>query len=181
VIIDRQRETQNHELLSRHGLAPELLARFENGMLYRFIRGSVTQPEDLRRPEIYRAVARRLAEWHAVVPCISAPTGHRRKSSLSGSVILKLDGKGTDESAAEREVQAAIDGVARGKPPPNVWSVMQKWLLALPSETPEQRNRQIGLQQELTRLVGELSDRPGLGKNGVCKGSHAVLPAIDPC
>jgi ethanolamine kinase len=175
VLIDRQWETQNHELLSKHGLAPELLARFENGMLYRFIRGNVTQPEDLRRPEIYRAVARRLAEWHAVVPCIYAPTGHRKKSSLNGSAILKLDGRRgssngdeSDTNAAEREIQAAIDGVAKGKPSPNVWSVMQKWLLALPSETAEQKERQVGLQQELTSLVEQLSNRPGLGKNGVC-------------
>src|ERR1700710_2045643 len=69
-IIDRERETQNHELLMQHNLAPTLLARFHNGMLYRFIRGSVTSPADLRQQDIWRAVARRLAEWHAVVPCL---------------------------------------------------------------------------------------------------------------
>src|SRR5690606_182818 len=74
VIIDRQREAENHELLMAHGLAPELLARFENGMLYKFIRGSVTSTDDLRDPVIYTAVAKRLAEWHARIPCLpSAP------------------------------------------------------------------------------------------------------------
>ena len=34
LIIDRERETQNHELLMEHNLAPTLLARFHNGMLY---------------------------------------------------------------------------------------------------------------------------------------------------
>ena len=58
LIIDRERETQNHELLMQHNLAPELLARFHNGMLYRFIRGSVTSPADLRKKEIWRAVAK---------------------------------------------------------------------------------------------------------------------------
>ncbi|CRK14772.1 hypothetical protein BN1723_017404, partial [Verticillium longisporum] len=65
VLIDREREAQNHELLWKHGLAPELLARFNNGMLYRYIKGSVTSPDDLRKPDIYCAVAGRLAEWHA--------------------------------------------------------------------------------------------------------------------
>lgn len=48
LIIDRERETQNHELLMQHGLAPTLLARFQNGMLYRFIKGAVTSPSTLR-------------------------------------------------------------------------------------------------------------------------------------
>ncbi len=87
VIIDRHREAQNHELLMRHGLAPALLARFENGMMCRFIRGSVSQPEDLRKPTIYKAVARRLAgSEHATVPCIPGPTGHSRKNSRTDGV-----------------------------------------------------------------------------------------------
>ena len=157
VIIDRHRETQNHELLMKNGLAPELLARFENGMMYRFIRGSVSQPEDLRKPTIYRAVARRLAEWHAVVPCIPGPTGHSRKNSRSDGVA----------PVGEQAFQRALDSVAPGKPPPNVWTVMQKWIFALPDATPEQRERQEQLQRELERLVDELSQRPGLGQNGV--------------
>ncbi len=44
---------------------------------------------------------------------------------------------------------------------------MQKWMFALPDETPEQRSRQQELQKELEKLVDELSQRPGLGRNGV--------------
>ena len=163
LIIDRHRETQNHELLMRHGLAPELLARFENGMMYRFIQGAVTLPEDLRKPIIYKAVARRLAEWHAVVPCISARTGHSRKNSrVDGVAPLALD-----SNLGDVEFQQALDGVAPGKPPPNVWTVMQKWIFALPTDTKAQRARQAELQQELRTLVSELSQRPGLGAHGV--------------
>lgn len=157
VIIDRQRETQNHELLMKHGLAPELLARFNNGMMYRFIRGSVAHPEDLRKPSIYRAVACRLAQWHAIVPCIPGKTGHSRKSSRSDGFI----------PSGEQEYQMALDNAAPGKPSPNVWTVMQKWIFALPTETEAQRQRQADLQKELGSLIGQLSQRPGLGKNGV--------------
>lgn len=164
VIIDRHRETQNHELLMRHGLAPELLARFENGMMYRFIQGAVTQPEDLRKPAIYRAVARRLAQWHAVVPCIPGRTGHSRNNSRADGVS---DLAGLNGNLDDVEFQQALDGVAPGKPPPNVWTVMQKWIFALPTKTEAQRARQAALQQELNNLISELSQRPSLGVNGV--------------
>lgn len=151
ILIDRQRETQNHELLMQYGLAPELLARFKNGMMYRFIRGKAASPEDLRKPSIYLAVARRLAEWHATVPCIS-------------TVPAKTNGV---HGMAKGLSHPSVDNVAPGKPPPNVWTVMQKWLLALPTETQAQRNRQAELQEELLKVVKDLSQRPGLGQNGV--------------
>ncbi|KAK4131934.1 kinase-like protein [Trichocladium antarcticum] len=182
VIIDRQRETQNHELLMRHGLAPELLARFENGMMYRFIQGTVTHPEDLRKPIIYKAVARRLAEWHAVVPCISARTGHSRKNSRADGTTPPA----LDSNLGDAEFQLALDGVAPGKPPPNVWTVMQKWIFALPTDTEAQRARQAELQQELRALVSELSQRPGLGAHGLVfahcdllSGNVIVQPKTD--
>ncbi|KAK5655037.1 hypothetical protein OQA88_6796 [Cercophora sp. LCS_1] len=175
LIIDRHRETQNHELLMKYGLAPELLARFENGMMYRFIQGTVTQPEDLRKPVIFKAVARRLAQWHAVVPCIPGRTGHSRKNS-------RVD-VGHGSELGDAEFQQALDQVAPGKPPPNVWTVMQKWIFALPTDTEEQRARQAELQTELKRLVSELSQRPGLGQNGLVfahcdllSGNVIVLP-----
>jgi ethanolamine kinase len=147
VLIDRQRETENHELLMKNGLAPVLLARFNNGMLYRYIRGAVTSPEDLRKPPIYRAVARRLAQWHATVPCLSSIP------ATNGSASKILNGES--------------DVIAPGKPPPNVWTVMHKWILALPSEKPEHRTRQKLLLGELRMLIQDLSQRPGLGDNGV--------------
>ncbi|KAK1757617.1 ethanolamine kinase 1 [Echria macrotheca] len=177
LIIDRHRETQNHELLMRHGLAPELIGRFENGMMYRFVQGTVTQPEDLRKPAIYKAVARRLAQWHAVVPCIPGRTGHSRKNS-------KIEGfPSPADELGDAEFQKALDHVAPGKPSPNVWTVMQKWIFALPTDTEEQRVRQATLQKELGLLVDEFSQRPGLGKNGLVfahcdllSGNVIVLP-----
>ncbi|KAK3487328.1 kinase-like domain-containing protein [Neurospora crassa] len=177
LIIDRHRETQNHELLMRYGLAPELLARFENGMMYRFVQGSMTHPEDLRKPVIYKAVAKRLAQWHAVVPCIPARTGHSRRNSKNTDFIVP------SEALGDAEFQQIIDSVAPGKPPPNVWTVMQKWIFALPTDTEAQRERQAQLQKELTRTVAELSQRPGLGTNGLVfahcdllSGNVIVLP-----
>jgi ethanolamine kinase len=156
LLIDRQRETQNHELLMAYDLAPTLLARFENGIMYRYIRGKVTAPADLREPRIYLAVARRLAQWHSTVPCLpskatSGNNGTNDKVMVNGS----------------SSTSTTIDYVAPGKPPPNMWTVMQKWILALPRSTEDERRKADVLQTELKKLIEELSQRPGLGKNGV--------------
>ncbi|KAH6678272.1 kinase-like domain-containing protein [Halenospora varia] len=164
LIIDRERETQNHELLMQHNLAPELLARFHNGMLYRFIRGSVTSPADLRREDIWRAVARRLAEWHATVPCLPA-SREPLSTEIDGSEQFGMPAP--TPSRKDPALQSAIDNVAPGKPAPNVWTVMQKWIYALPTASEAQKTRQAQLQKELTRLVLEFSNRPGLGKNSL--------------
>lgn len=164
LIIDRDRETQNHELLMHHGLAPVLLARFHNGMLYRFIRGAVTSPEDLRQESIYRGVARRLAQWHAIVPCLPSPR-EPLQQQISDSAEIGIPA--STPSHKDPALQTAIDDVAPGKSAPNVWSVMQKWIYALPSATEAQRTRQANLQKELIRLVEEFSGRPGLGENSV--------------
>lgn len=165
LIIDRKRETQNHELLMQHGLAPELLARFDNGMMYRFVRGSVTHPEDLRKNDIYLAVAKRLAQWHATVPCLPGKTHVSEK--MNGHCAEFLEGQ------KRATLQEAIDAAAPTKQAPNVWTVMQKWILALPTKTDAQRERQATLQRELTKLVAEMSQRPGLGTDGV---SSAPIP-----
>ncbi|TEY68283.1 hypothetical protein BOTCAL_0121g00100 [Botryotinia calthae] len=163
LIIDRERETQNHELLTQYNLAPALLARFKNGMLYRFIRGAVTSPADLRQQRIWRGVARRLAEWHAVVPCLA--TNHEvQPTEINGSEQFAFPAA---FGKVEPALQSAIDNAAPGKPAPNVWTVMQKWIYALPVGSEVEKTRQATLQKELTRLVAELSNRPGLGENSL--------------
>lgn len=166
VLIDREREAENHELLMGHGLAPDLIARFRNGMLYRYIRGTVTSVEDLQRPEVYSAVARRLAEWHATIPCLPGKTIVPTLGDRNGTSDGEVDSH-RKENTLLRQRRESIDQSAPGKPSPNLWTVMQKWILALPNETEAQRERQGKLQGELDLLIKELSQRPGLGKNGV--------------
>jgi ethanolamine kinase len=171
LIIDRDRETQNHELLTRYNLAPALLAQFHNGMLYRFMKGTVTSPVDLRREEIWRAVARRLAEWHALVPCL--PT-HREPLAAEVNGSEQFGIPAPTSSNMDPSVQAAIDNVAPGKPAPNVWTVMQKWIYALPIGSEAEKSRQGTLQKELIRLIAEFSNRPGLGENSVSAPTMAA-------
>ena len=53
-----------------------------------------------------------------------------------------------------------------------MWAVLQKWILALPVATPEQRSRRLSLQQELQWVVGQLDDGKGIGEDGVRHQSH---------
>lgn len=165
LIIDREREAQSHELLMQHNLAPELLARFQNGMLYRFLQGSVTTPEDLRKQDVWLAVARRLAEWHAVIPCVQ-----HRATAIFSEVDSNEDTSVSTPSPLSRspKSQAAIHKISPELPAPNLWSVLQKWIYALPKSIQAERDRQESLQNELNRLIPEFSNRLGPGDRSVC-------------
>jgi ethanolamine kinase len=145
----RTEETRSHCLLARHGLAPALHARFENGLLYKFITGTVCTPEDLRRPEVWRGVAQRLGEWHATLPISSISSTCPAPSQLS-----------------PHNKRASLVDMAQltpGKPIPNVWTTMQKWILALPTSTTAQSTRREELMKELKSLTKLLGDTPGVG------------------
>lgn len=180
ILIDREREVANHELLMRQGLAPELLARFENGMLYRFVPGTPCTAQDLSRPVVLKAVAGMLAEWHARMPCLSghSPFNGKQNGNANANANGISNGNGRTNGNGNRnrnnslahlapETQVAIENAAPGKPYPNVWTTMQKWILALPTDTEKEHSRQALLQKEVHEIIAKLSSRPGLGDNGV--------------
>ncbi|KAL9121831.1 MAG: hypothetical protein Q9187_001606 [Circinaria calcarea] len=155
VLIDRDRETISHSLLAQHNLAPPLLARFQNGLMYRFIPGQVCSSADLTREAVWKGVARRLAEWHATLPIIATePTEER--SYDQEEITLAFSPAKTMPTHAE------INAITPNKVTPNIWTVMQKWILALPTGSVAQQNRKAVLQQQLKQTVAELGDTPGL-------------------
>lgn len=149
-------ETTSHALLASRGLAPPLLARFNNGLLYRFIRGKPCGHLDLVTPPIYRGVARRLGQWHAVLP----NKGTSSVPSDEASIVAHSEA----ESAKQEEGFEVIQPRRGG---PSMWAVLQKWILALPVSTPEQRSRRLSLQQELQWVLAQLDDGKGIGEDGV--------------
>jgi ethanolamine kinase len=142
-------ETRSHCLLARHGLAPALHARFENGLLYKFITGTVCVPADLRRPEVWRGVAQRLGEWHATLPISSISSICPAPAQLSPH--------------NKRASLVEMAQLTPGKPIPNVWTTMQRWILALPTSTTAQSTRRDQLMHELESLTKLLGDTPGVG------------------
>ncbi|KAL9131086.1 MAG: hypothetical protein Q9217_000909 [Psora testacea] len=159
VLIDRDRETTSHSLLAQHGLAPPLLARFQNGLIYKFIRGQVCSPSDLQREHIWRGVARRLAQWHALLPIVA--DGMKAVIKDDEDIALAQPPL-TSPGALDK-----INAITPGKPVPNIWTVMQKWIFALPAGTKAELDQKATLQRELARSATELGNTPGLGSNGL--------------
>lgn len=150
VIIDRERELRAHNQLATFGLAPPLLARFNNGLMYKFIPGKVCGYQDLHKPEIYRQVAKRLAQWHATLPLIA----------IAATPVL-------DAKAPDQKHLAPKNGQST-RPFPNTWTVLQQWIDALPENTEKERERKKTLNVELSEMSAKLGETPGLnGKNYV--------------
>ena len=116
-------------------------------MMYRFIPGRVCTYTDLTTKPIYKAVANRLGEWHAVLPVVSTEDS-------------EICVQGNREASTNKPFTP-------DKPTPNIWTVIQKWVLALPASSPAESKRNAVLLKELERSATELADTPGLGHNGV--------------
>ncbi|KAI1910548.1 hypothetical protein LOZ53_004368 [Ophidiomyces ophidiicola] len=170
VIIDREKEVRSHALLAARGLAPPLLARFRNGLLYRFIRGQVASPHDLTQPAIWRGVARRLAQWHAVLP-INETAAHMKPHHEADTPATPLDLAdahlldGAGVPAKDDDIVPVATAEQSGGA--TLWTVLQKWIVALPATTERERERRRLLQREFERTVAELDDKSGLGENGL--------------
>ncbi|KAI4100547.1 MAG: hypothetical protein L6R37_005414 [Teloschistes peruensis] len=165
----RPGETHSHSLLSKHGLAPDLLARFQNGLIYRFIRGQVCDSNDLTQERVWRGVARRIAEWHAILPVneIIPPAASTEPEGPPSPLA--------QQSFNTRPSAEAINMITPNKLAPNVWTVIQKWIFALPAESEVERARKKSLQNELERTVTELADIPNLGSDGLVSAHCDLL------
>ena len=158
ILIDRDREATSHALLADYGLAPPLLARFDNGLLYKYIQGHVCTAQDLIQEPVWRGVAQKLAEWHARLPIEAVQQN-------GTSAVNGINGTGDD------------DGIASRYPKPNIWTVMLRWVKALPCDTPAQQGRQKQLRRELERSCTELDSKDSLGKHGFVFGHCDMLSA----
>ena len=117
-------------------------------------------PEDLICEDIWRGVARRLAEWHARLPIITENSKALIETSELDKPLLK-------SSSKPNIPLKAINAITPGKSTPNLWTVLQKWILTLQATTDAEKKRKNVLQKELERTVAELGNTPGLGKDGV--------------
>jgi len=161
-------ECSSHLLLSKHGLAPPLLARFANGLLYRFVAGRVCSVDDLSVPETWKAVAERLGEWHGVLPTTPATTGAATPDGSGTSVFWGVLRKWISALPSGTDAQTP-DGSGTS----DLWGVLRKWISALPSGTDAQKAQKEELRRELsamenTRVAG------GYGLKG-CDGGVGLV------
>lgn len=156
ILIDRDREATSHLTCAEHDLAPPLLARFKNGLLYRYIPGDVCTPQDLIDENVWRPVARRLGKWHATLPI---------------SVVSAVNGNGAPSTNGRPR------DLSERKPGPNIWTVIHKWIEALPQETAKQQARKAFLLEELAHSFHELDNTDGPGHQGFVFGHCDLLSA----
>jgi ethanolamine kinase len=128
-------------------------------MLYRFLQGQVCTPSDLTKPPVWRGVARRLAEWHALIPTVLPDSNLHLRNDDEVVSIRKAPSK-------NKVLEAQINAITPGKLTPNIWTVMQKWILALPTQSDGEKAHQERLQVELERTVKEVSAIPDVGHDG---------------
>lgn len=167
VIIDRDREAASHGLLAERGMAPPLLGRFRNGLLYGFIPGIVCKAQDLAREPVWRGIAQKLAQWHAKVPIAGISSNNPPHKSVNGQTNGHTNGFHPvlhhDETSG---VHPHSSEIKSRRPVPNVWSVMNNWVDALPIDTDKERARKEMLQQEVERSFQELDRPDGIGEHG---------------
>lgn len=54
LLVDRENEVRNFQLLRAHGCAPKLYCTFQNGLCYEYMRGMALGPEHIREPRLFR-------------------------------------------------------------------------------------------------------------------------------
>lgn len=150
ILIDREMEVTTHVLLAERGLASQLLARFQNGLLYQFLPGRACTADDIIQDPIWQAIAARLGEWHARLPM----------------PILKAENTASREDEGRVDLEREID-----QPSPRsrtIWTVMQEWLDALPAESEEQKLLQQRLLTAFDQSFEELNNGRSEDSSKVC-------------
>lgn len=171
LIIDRESEAASHAMLAKRGMAPPLLGRFKNGLLYGYISGYVCKAEDFAEEPVSRGIARRIAEWHARIPISGI--------SSNSPVVDGVNGYGNGHREADKPNGACHTSIniETRQPHPNVWSVMQGWINALSTDTEDESARKRYLQEELERSFDELDTQDGIGEQGFIFAHRDLLCA----
>ena len=118
---------------------------------------------DLSRHAVWRAVARRLGEWHAVLP-VAGKNGHAAVRERGEDTSLAAPNGATTNGDGPC-VHSFPGGLT--KPSVTLWTVMQRWISVLPEDTAAEAKRKSLLQTEFRRLVDDLADLSSFGTDGV--------------
>lgn len=131
-IIDRDREFATHQHLHSKNLAPQLYARFGNGLVYAYLPGRAVHYTLLSDDDVAVAIARRLAEWHDLLDA---------KAIDNHIALLKGPGKSFVRS---------------------FWELLDGWIAAMPenvikTHTKEEMNKELQwIKQEIGQMGGPM-------------------------
>ncbi|XP_004028266.2 ethanolamine kinase 2 isoform X2 [Gorilla gorilla gorilla] len=66
LLVDRENEVRNFQLLRAHSCAPKLYCTFQNGLCYEYMQGVALEPEHIREPRLFRLIALEMAKIHTI-------------------------------------------------------------------------------------------------------------------
>ncbi|XP_055454048.1 ethanolamine kinase 2 isoform X2 [Psammomys obesus] len=66
LLVDRENEVSNFQMLRAHGCAPKLYCTFQNGLCYEYMQGVALGPERIREPHLFRLIALEMAKFHTI-------------------------------------------------------------------------------------------------------------------
>ena len=66
LMIDRQKEIKNMQILHENGCGAKLYAIFQNGIAYQYLSGTILSVESIRDPNIFPAVAAACSKMHSI-------------------------------------------------------------------------------------------------------------------
>lgn len=136
-----------------------------------------------------------MGEWHAVLPVSSitssvwseaeAKENHDGQSFVQNAIDRVMEvGTGAEKSAVNGTGNKSED-FAPNATSPSVWTVINKWINALPLSTEAEKDRKATLAKELRWVAGELGNMHGIdGKPFVfahcdlLSGNVIVLPRL---
>lgn len=86
LLVDRETELRNFQVLRAHGCAPDLYCAFQNGLCYQFLPGIALGPDHVRDPHIFRCVGTPVwppgGVFQGFVPCFQLSPRCRGWGSL---------------------------------------------------------------------------------------------------
>ena len=96
LMIDRQKEIENMQLLYENGCGPQLYAKFQNGIAYQFISGSTLTIESVCDPSIFPSVAAACAKMHSIKLPLEKGGGISKKEACVWKLLRKLQNLSPD-------------------------------------------------------------------------------------
>lgn len=82
LLIDRQAEQKNIQLLQSYGLAPSLYAVFQNGIAYEYVPGIMLTCDSVAKPTVWPLIARNMAEMHKVQTAQQQSTTNKKPEPM---------------------------------------------------------------------------------------------------
>lgn len=153
-IIDRDREFATHQHLHSKNLAPQLYARFGNGLVYAYLPGRSVDYTLLSHPDVTVAVARRLAEWHSK---LDAHEIESQIIALKKQYSKKQSINNTSSSSLSSSTSASAATPAFTK---TFWDLLESWIKAIPTDIIKSHT-QDELLAELSWIKQEIGQKGG--------------------